>query len=312
MIAISNSEITTWLRCKRQWYIKYYLQKDTKPAATGHLQLGSRVHTAMELYYGKGDDPITVLYRMYANLEMEWSQRIGEDYGNHGTDAEVLKDIRSEGELAVRMVEGYLEWVAETGADQDFEVIKTEDRVAVPLTDEITLKGRLDMIIRRHSDGAIMFLDHKTAPKLDMDPDLLQIDSQFRIYALILKLAGLGDPNALRVDGGIRSILKKVRRTAAAEPPFYRRYEVRHNDHELRATYAKVKAVGHEILRARRKLDDAGHHSEAAYPTPDLDCSWRCPFTGICISMDDGSRWQDQLDMQYIDADPYAHYSSEN
>ena len=54
-IRISNSEIQTFKDCRRRWWLSYYrrLQPKTQQM-TGALALGSRVHEALDMYYGKG------------------------------------------------------------------------------------------------------------------------------------------------------------------------------------------------------------------------------------------------------------------
>jgi hypothetical protein len=102
LVAVSNSEIATWDRCPRQWYLKYYLGEvpADEPLVSSQL-LGTRVHAALEGHYGYGLDPVTVLNLLYRLLAQE-----NPDYRT---------ELLAERELAVTMVTGYLEWIEETG-----------------------------------------------------------------------------------------------------------------------------------------------------------------------------------------------------
>ncbi len=62
MITISNTEVNTWQRCRRKWFLAYFLgYQPAVEEVTGHRILGVRVHTALEGYYGYDLDPLAVL-----------------------------------------------------------------------------------------------------------------------------------------------------------------------------------------------------------------------------------------------------------
>src|SRR5690554_1638669 len=55
MRRFTNSELTTFMRCRREWYLGYYRKLSPKtfnPA--GPLATGSRVHEALEAIYTPG------------------------------------------------------------------------------------------------------------------------------------------------------------------------------------------------------------------------------------------------------------------
>ena len=109
---VSNSEIQTFKRCKRKWWLAYY--RRLRPIAeknSGALRLGTNVHAALEAYYSlEPNDPIQVIHNVYAE-----ERRLAIESG----DELSLTQINKDADLALAMIEGYLQWVEETGIDDD-------------------------------------------------------------------------------------------------------------------------------------------------------------------------------------------------
>jgi hypothetical protein len=305
---ISNSELTTYKRCLRKWYLGYYLEMGhgERPEATGPLALGNRVHAALEGYYGHGDDPLDLLNRIY-------------DLGHAAADDDpfVQKELQAEQALALLMLEGYLAWIEETGSDEELTDIAVEQTVTVPnFIKGVDLIGKLDVMAVKTTDKRRLFLDHKTVQNLGDFIGTIDIYEQFPFYAMLLKIA---DPTQ-QIDGGIVNLLRKVKRTARATPPFYDRKEIHVNDQQLASMWRRTHSTVTEIMRTRRRLDHAAQleregkgdpnaHQYIAYPTPNSDCKWSCSFVGVCSQMDDGSRWQANLGDNFIRIDPIARYN---
>lgn len=296
MISVSQSELRTFRDCKRRWYLTYYRgfkRSEENPATDATL--GTRVHKALEYYYKDHADPIQALDMQYDMAQDEYEDN---EY--------FLKDIKKERKLAKTMVEGYLEWVAETGIDEDLEVISAEEDLRVPGPVAGTeLRAKLDLRVQRKSDGARLFLDHKTMASFNQAQRVLQIDGQMRFYALLEKLDG----RERWTDAGLYNILRRVGRTARSKPPFYVREEVRYNVDDLRSEWLRVSRQLQEIVDIRAALDAGGDHRYLCYPSPSRDCSWKCQFFSMCSLMDDGSRWEDMAANEYVVGDPYAYYN---
>lgn len=311
MVSISNSEISTFDRCRRQWYLKYYMgMVPTEEPPVGASQTGTRVHAAMEGYYGYGMDPavtIDVLYALATEAFPDWR-----------------KELLDERETAAAMVSGYLEWVAETGIDAGIEVVVTEADIEVPLPGmpEVSLKARMDQVVVNRNTGLLSFLDHKTAANFDSH-EVLALNPQFKHYSVVQRLVQRQHGGTVMVSGGIVNTLRRVKRTARSQPPYYQRDEFRYTDVELDAAELRIYAIVRQILDARTALDwaheDQGGALEVVnrvqredlYPTPNpRECKWQCPFVSVCPMMDDGSDWPGVLlrSGRYRQADPYSYY----
>jgi len=312
MIAISNSEIATFDRCRRKWYTAYYLgAAPAEPDVVGNAILGTRVHAALEGMYGYDLDPqavLGVLYAMAVDQFPDWRT-----------------ELLAERELATIMVDGYVDWAAETGADAGLRVVAVEQDVQVPFPRQpgVVLRARLDQVVLNEDTGLVSFLDWKTAANFDRH-EILALDPQFKFYSVIQRLAK--GPDAPLVDGGIIRTLRRVKRTAKSNPPYYQADSFRYTDTELDAAEARITGICEQIIHARLVLDNTYEawggdlemvnrvQREEVYPSPRLnECRWDCPFVSVCPMMDDGSDWPSAIvsSGRYVQTDPYQYYRAD-
>lgn len=309
---VSNSELRTFKRCRRQWYLAYYRElRPRQEPLTGPRSIGTRLHLALAAYYStRREDPRRVLEKTITEDRRKLHRR------DDTTDDDVSA-FESEAELATIMLDGYLDWVQETGQDEGLEIIGDEQIVEAPYDaiPGVVLIGKLDVRVRREIDGARFFLDHKSVGSLTEPLKTLHLNEQMIHYHLLEFLeflqAGGGShdfPNAERSHGGLYNMLRKVKRTQRAKPPFFDRVEVRHNLHELREYYLRVFGEITDLLEARRRLDEGADHRQVAYLNPTSDCSWDCDFLAVCPLFNDGSAAEEMLTAVYERGDPHAHY----
>jgi hypothetical protein len=301
-LTVSHSELASYARCPRRWYLGTYLGWGLDPAeapATGTALLGTRLHLALEAHEGYGVDALQALDWIYNRTAEE------HPYEEH--------EIAKERDLAFAILEGFLEWAAEEGYNTGYEVIATEreESVSLPYLDvepgQFHLVSKLDVLVRRVSDGAIRFRDYKSVGTLSKANGLLR-DTQMRTYSMIQALIAKGDPSKPRPDGGQYVMLLRSKRTARAKGPFYQVVEFDYNRHDLNATWMRVRSIATRIRDTRRALDAGVDHHIAAYPVPGEYCEWACPFNRICHLADDGSHLEDALRGNYVQIDPMARY----
>lgn len=316
----SQSEMKVFTGCKRRWWLSEY--RHLAPIGydpTGPLRSGTRVHTALEAFYTPGEDPFRALD--YAQQE-DWETYLvncverGEE-----PDLDTAEQFTKDCQFEKIMLEGYGEWIAEYGEDAGLETIAVEEIVKVPgsaFAPELVAKyyefdvvGKLDMRVRRESDGARKFVDHKTAASLTMALPTLQMNVQMKHYRW---LESMTTPEGERSDGALYNVLKKVKRTKVAKPPFFARYEVNHNQEELDNYEKHMKRIIAQILELEAELavTPIEEQPHVAYPTPDDSCSWRCQFFTACTAFDDGSRAEDMIRDQFTTRDPLARYAEED
>lgn len=314
---VSNSELQTYKRCKRKWWLKYHRKlklRAVNPA--GALALGTRVHRALAgLYVPDGEprqDPSDVLERAIVE---DWTAYVtGCRESGRQPDELVTRRFTADNQVERAMVEGYVKWLEETGADFGLRVIAPETYLEAPLDlhddtlPPVKLIGKLDVRVVREIDNVKLFIDHKTAQSLTEAQSTLLMDEQMLFYHV---LEWLSDLESGRCDGALYNMLKKVKRTGAAKPPFYERIEVRHNRHELEAFRRRLIGTITDLLWTTQQLLEGEDPLVAAYPTPTKQCSWDCEFRSVCPLFDDGSRAEDMVNSVYVTQNPLAYYESE-
>jgi hypothetical protein len=302
---VSQSTIATFDRCKRKWWLADYRGLRRPKEYASPLTVGSLVHDALEQYYlgayGGGGvflEPIAwVKNHAVAMIE---------------ANPEFAEDIARDAEMAGIMVDGYMAWLEETGADSDFARVEPERVIKAKLWDGIVLIGRLDGKVYT-IDGWTGFLEHKSVTNFTDLPAYAQINRQFLTYDLLEYLEILAQDAAPfpKVDGAVLNMLRRVKRTARATPPFYARHRVQHNVEELRNHWRHVVAIALEIRAATTRLDAGESHQRVAPPTPARDCRFTCDFFSVCPLFDDGSDVESVLDFEYEHVDPFERYLEE-
>ncbi len=174
----------------------------------------------------------------------------------------------------------------------------------------VTLRGKLDQLARRKSDGALLARDLKTVGGLGKAQQL-RFSSQLRFYALIQALEARKQGSGDLVTGGEYLLIARSKRTARATPPFYARVEVPLNRHDYNSEFQKSVAIIREMIEARKRLGEGTDHHSVVYAHQGGWCSWGCPFNNVCPMFDDGSRAFEALKAGFVKMDSLAYYDSD-
>lgn len=310
-LLITQSTLGTWDRCRRKWYLGQYLKFAQPADYRSPLTVGNLVHDALAQYYdgayGEGSpafvEPIAWV--------KDRSLAVMEEFPDHA------EYIAKDATLAGIMVDGYMDWLTETGADADFETVEPERMIQARMKPGLILLGKLDGKVTTR-DGWTGFLETKTVGNFTDLPSYSQQDRQLLTYDLLeylelLEVLGHNGqagtaPEKPLTDGAILNMLRKVKRTAQAKPPFYQRHKVSHNIYELRNHWRHVAAIAAEIQEATDRLDDGDDHHSVVPPTPASDCRWSCSFYSVCPLLDDGSDYKSVLEFEYEQRDPLERY----
>lgn len=311
MRRFTNSETTTWRRCRRMWWLKYWRKLAPKVEHFNvNREIGNVVHDVLAWGYENDwniEIDASVAYVVYAMRE--------NGHSDEDDPCQICeKNAQEIHEYSKLMVEGYKKWLEEEGADSDFELLAAETPVEVELEHlpGISLLGKIDAKFRKISDDSTLFTDHKTVQNLADLPKTAHLNTQFKHYHLLERATSLA-----RTDGLIANMLRRVKRTSRAKPPFYGRHEVRHNDAELRMYWYQVLQQIEEIMEAESRLAsfDKGEMTPDfqvlayMYPNPTADCSWDCEFFAVCPMFDRDEDAEDFLATSYVEIDPLVRYS---
>jgi len=275
------------------------------------------VHAALEVFYGP--EPGRYLEALAQEQMNDWAS-YEDNCVELGVfpDGEVHKAYLKDCELERAMLEGYADWVAESGVDAGIEFTAIEEIVSVRGSEfapeiverfgEFEVVGKLDARVKRVMDGVYLLLDHKTAASLTSALATLHMNPQMLHYGWLERMT---QPAGTWSDGALYNVLKKVKRGKQAKPPFYDRFEVNHNDDQIASYELHMKRKITKIFELEALLKDATVEEQAhiAEPSPDDSCSWKCQFFTLCPMYDDGSRAEDMVREEFRERDPLARYA---
>lgn len=309
-LILTNSEAQDFLDCRRRWYLAVYrkLGRPDEVRYNSSQSIGSMYHAGLAAYYNFGQSPADYARKAYADAILDLQATFGD---NELALASHMAALEKEMSLVITMLEGYELYLQDEAPDEDLEVLGAEEKIEVPLTDGINLRGKIDAPARWKANPEIILqLEHKTVGNFTDLPKTAQANPQFLTYDLMSYLRTLFEKTGQRIDGIIINMAKKVKRTVKANPPFFKRHEVRHNEEELRNHWKHLVGIGREIQRTRERLDAGEDHHIVAPPRPSRDCSWKCPFAGPCLSgmIDDGSDFEGYVKANYAERDPLERY----
>jgi PD-(D/E)XK nuclease superfamily len=294
-LLLTSSEMSQWLKCQRGWWLTYHRKLRRKNDYSSLPTVGNLVHDGLQRYYeGKLERPSDLVAQKASLLLAEHPE----------LEVQISKDA----ELATVMLDGYLEWVAEEGVDSDLEFVAAEQTVEVQVG-PYRLRGKIDARFRRKYDGALVMLEHKTCGNLSDHPVWAQSNPQVLSYDM---LAMMTKPEGVRTEGVIINMLRRVKRTPRAHPPFYGRHWVPHNPDELRSHYKHVVGIGRQIENARAQLDAGADHHYVTVPNFNRNHSWSCACFGLDTLPDDGGDLEGYLEDFYEPYNPNERYDDDD
>jgi hypothetical protein len=313
---ISQSDLKDFQRCKRRYWLRHVRRLAPRlHGPTGPLQSGTRVHAALEAFYTPNGavDPRQALEDAISDAAREYHsqcQTLGVE-----PDAAVIDKFLKDTDLERAMVEGYFEWLADTGADAHLQVIGAEEQVRIT-SDQlgadfgqlVEIVGKLDARVLDEVTGFTQFVDHKTVQNFAQVLPTLQSDPQMLHYHLLLSIVY---PEQ-QVDGALYNMLRKVKRGKTAKPPFYMRETIVHNADEVESYRLRLIGLITNVIEFEARIAQLGEIGVKmfAQPNPTRDCSWDCSFFDVCGMFDDGSRVEDAIRDLFEERDPHERYAA--
>ncbi|AKJ72600.1 exonuclease [Gordonia phage GMA2] len=302
----SQSDLALFKQNRRFWFLSTYLGLTPKESPVyGPLQLGSRLHDALERSYGYGHD----LVESYNEIAQEELRSLEE--------SKVVFDVRAwqnEAELGRIMLAGFDEWRQETGFDETIEIISAEEKISVPIKlpsgAEVVLRGKLDVRAKDTHSGMNLVLDWKSTANMSGLIAEAPNSDQLLTYMVLEKLNGLDDPS-FALQGAKFVMLRKVRRSARAKPPFYDTVEVHHSTARLRNYYTQLLGTLEDYHRTVQMLDSGLDHRLSAYPSANTRNSWS-PFNALSQVMDDDADAERMINDLFVQCSPHERYEEKH
>jgi CRISPR/Cas system-associated exonuclease Cas4 (RecB family) len=188
----SVSQMKCWLRCPRQFELKYV--RGVPPAFVPvNLAFGSAIHEALAAHYGEMKSTGSPLRRdlVLDVFRAAWEKAQDGDVPLQADDDDDLTQVVDKG---VSMLHAFYEHALKA---PPFEVEAVEHGFTVPLHDpdsgevlDEQLVGTMDLII--NEDGRRVVVEHKTAAR-KYGEDQLRFDLQVSGYKLAAREAGMGE-----------------------------------------------------------------------------------------------------------------------
>lgn len=273
MNTISPSQLEAQ-SCRLAWYLGYkkgYSAKRSSPA----LEFGTGIHAALEVYYGKQEDPIQA-FTIWVDKRI---RELNEDFPE---SANALLEMRG---LGIGMMEGYLE---EYKGKDDFKVLKTEAFITRPLpppTDkdedpDCSISVRLDGLVRDNQTGKLFSLEHKTFSQYSpafMDRDH-QLTAQVFVGQALADNLGVKD----EVVGVIYNGLRKQLPGPKVKLRLFERHKIYRNPRQIAVFLHRAY---HQYMEFRSK-------DLAIYPQPSVVRCSQCDFNDVCLAYMLGEDWR--------------------
>ena len=261
---ISNTEVNSWLACRRQYYYAYGMSLEPKKPSA-YLTKGILFHLALEGFYTGLKDGLDV-----------------EGAVNRGTNSllpYVSDPMTLESALQAQLLYvNYCAHYAETDNAQ-WTILAVEQTQDLPLNDEFSMPFKFDLLVKERASGKVGLVDHKTTYDF-WSPDAHALNGQFPKYL------GAMRGNGFKIDF---CMLNEVRtRQLKDKSPVGLFKRTRYTPSE-----AKVKQALFEHIIASREIT-----SFRAQPLETQDklglrtlntqlCKF-CPMKSLCISEFDG------------------------
>lgn len=315
LLRISQSRLRVHQECLRRDWLKNIRRLAPRLyGPVGALQSGTRVHGALEAFYmpGSTTDPRQALEDAITEALGEYQSQCAQL--DVEPDAAVLDRFRKDADLERAMVEGYFEWLADTGADSTLNFIAAEEQMSITADQlgaefgrPVEIVGKLDARAVDEVTGFTLFVDHKTVQNFAQVLPTLQGDAQMLHYHLLLSILRPAD----HVDGALYNMLRKVKRGKTAKPPFYMREPIYHNAAEVESYRLRLIGLITNVIEFEERIAQLGPLGVKMFAQPNKtrDCSWKCEFFDVCDMFDDGSRVEDALHELFEERDPLARYS---
>lgn len=265
---VSNSEVTTFLSCKRQYnfaFIENLAPKNTSDP----LARGSAFHNAMEIYWNlrmqgmaHAEAMAEALNRGFAVLPEGWS-------------LDMLMHAQFLWTRYMNFHDGFPDW----------EPLGTEIKLTVPLTPSLTISIQYDFYFRNIRTGKFILLDWKVTYEFWKDEDH-SLNGQMPKYIAVLQA------NGYPVDEGclaeIRS--RNLGKDKASDPRNLWRFTRYNPSYDKKRQVLAQHITASMAIERHRNLSPEDRDIESIPVLNKHGACKFCNFTDLCMAMLEGRR----------------------
>lgn len=257
---VSNSEVTAWLTCRRQYYYAFVLELTPKSTPTP-LARGTLGHSAFQRY-AEGR-----LQGMSHEVALKYSQTVF-------TDA--MSEIGIEVVMETKFL--YDRYMAHHKGWPNWEILGTEQRIDCQITDTLSMPMRYDMYVREVKTNRRLIVDFKFAYDF-WSPEDHDLNGQNPKYITVMNNAGMP------VDGAVLEEIRtrKLGTEKSADPKnLWRRTHYFPSITKKRSVLKQHIGASLEIENFRSLSDDKMQDSAIPVLNKHGACKY-CNFKELCI-----------------------------
>lgn len=281
---ISNSEVASWLQCRKKYYYEYILELEPKKYSEA-ISKGVLIHAMLEAYYaGKSMG--------YDEAECRDASMEPMMIAAQSPFADMV-DLGKTRDLVYGYFEHYMEY------DQRYKVYAVETKLKFDLSNDYALVGTIDLIWQDMEDGLYIPVDHKSSYNFWTD-EQASISGQFVKYSAILKSMGM------QVKGVMVNQIRTRPLKDPAPTALYQRAWVRPTDIKIRKVMEQHVNASEEIMAFR-----VDPKPDTIIPIYDKYICSGCPFLPLCDSESNGAPIQYQIQADYQKRTGYGYNNSE-
>ena len=275
--SISWTELSTFSRCKRQWYLKYHegykLRKEYGDVAR---ETGTLFHRLIAHYYDP-DSMEEPLQELLPKLDM--------------LEADERSNAQKSIDMSKRMFDNYMTWLLEEKADEHIQIdevekkLDVEDASSIFDCDKVKLLGYVDAVGKDTRTGLPILMEHKTTNNAYtswLGNTLLTLKWQAKFYALLLS------DKSEEIDI-IFNVARRVKAYGKVTLPIFWRYRILFGKREMEYARDVFSQRIRELLEFEQTVSNV-----TAYANPAMHCSY-CDFKTVCNALDEGRGSQKNL-----------------
>ncbi len=276
MFELHTSAVDAFNTCRRMYRYRY-VDRLVPVTESAKLSLGSGVHLALAAFYRPQIGQCGLLSRADLRKLGERALAVYDLWADDGRRRGLVQtedDERNIYQLGRAMVQNYLNFALE---NDFFEVLHVEQRFSVPVwtprlskARRVRHEGTYDMVIRLPS-GALAIMEHKTASSFPSETTL-RLDLQGGFYLLAA--------NQL-FDEPIRTVVYNHIRKV--DPARARTETVRRSNPILRGSI-ELDNLRRQLYYVYRQM----RQERLFLPSPGLHCNWKCGYSMLCTTEQEG------------------------
>lgn len=272
---VTHSDLSAFLRCRRSFAWSYVHDVKRPERPVGAAALGTRVHYGLEVFYTTGTDPVAA-HDARAREDIAWLE-------THDAQTWEIDQLYTEMIIGRNCIISHQDWLAETGADAEFEVLDVEQKLEAPiLGGRAILRGKVDLRFRSLNDGMIYTNDWKTSSAQGSVREGFERSYQSPIYVALTALQP--GTETWEIGGSYYTVMRKTKNLARVTRPMVERFRVPATRRTAEAKLKQIEAIALEMMQLTAEV--AAGDDSRAYPSPMDSCRW-CSYKQPCELMDE-------------------------